>query len=88
MPRTIEVSELILRDGHQSLMATRRSLEDMLPACEDIDNAGFWSVEYAGIAAGEADREKWRARRPGACDAASGGHSEGLQRAEGEGISN
>jgi methylmalonyl-CoA carboxyltransferase 5S subunit len=48
MPRTIEVTELILRDGHQSQLATRISLEDMVPACEDIDNAGFWSVECWG----------------------------------------
>jgi methylmalonyl-CoA carboxyltransferase 5S subunit len=48
MPRKIEVTELILRDGHQNLLATRMALEDMVPACEDIDNAGFWSVECWG----------------------------------------
>ena len=48
MPRTIEVTELILRDGHQSLLATRMALEDMVPACVDIGNAGFWSVECWG----------------------------------------
>jgi len=48
MPRKIEVTELILRDAHQSLMATRMSLEDMVPACEDIDNAGYWSAECWG----------------------------------------
>jgi methylmalonyl-CoA carboxyltransferase 5S subunit len=48
MPRKIEVTELILRDAHQSLMATRMSLEDMIPACEDIDNAGYWSAECWG----------------------------------------
>ena len=48
MPRTIEVTELILRDGHQSLLATRMALEDMVPACEDIGNAGLWSVECWG----------------------------------------
>lgn len=48
MPRKIEVTELILRDAHQSLMATRMALEDMVPACEDIDNAGYWSVECWG----------------------------------------
>jgi methylmalonyl-CoA carboxyltransferase 5S subunit len=48
MPRTIDVTELILRDAHQSLLATRMALEDMVPACEDIDNAGFWSVECWG----------------------------------------
>jgi methylmalonyl-CoA carboxyltransferase 5S subunit len=48
MPRTVEVTELILRDGHQSLLATRMALEDMVPACEELDKAGFWSVECWG----------------------------------------
>jgi methylmalonyl-CoA carboxyltransferase 5S subunit len=48
MPRTIEVTELALRDAHQSLLATRMALEDMIPACEDIDNTGYWSVECWG----------------------------------------
>ena len=48
MPRTIEVTDLILRDAHQSLMATRMAMEDMVPACEDLDNAGFWSLECWG----------------------------------------
>jgi methylmalonyl-CoA carboxyltransferase 5S subunit len=48
MARLVEVTELILRDGHQSLMATRMALEDMVPVCEDLDNAGYWSVECWG----------------------------------------
>ena len=48
MPKNIDVTELILRDAHQSLMATRMSLEDMVPACADLDKAGFWSVECWG----------------------------------------
>ena len=48
MAKKIEVTELILRDAHQSLMATRMAMEDMVPACEDIDKAGFWSVECWG----------------------------------------
>src|SRR3954452_21918374 len=48
MSRTIEVTELALRDGHQSLMATRMAMEDMIPACADIDQAGYWSVECWG----------------------------------------
>src|ERR1700758_5059713 len=48
MPRTVEVTELALRDGHQSLLATRMALEDMTPVCEDIDQAGYWSVECWG----------------------------------------
>ncbi len=47
-PRTIGVTELVLRDAHQSLMATRMALEDMVDACADIDKAGYWSVECWG----------------------------------------
>ena len=46
--RTVGVTELALRDAHQSLMATRMSMADMVGACEDIDNAGYWSVECWG----------------------------------------
>ena len=48
MQRNVDVTELILRDAHQSLMATRMAIEDMIPACEDIDKAGYWSVECWG----------------------------------------
>ncbi|HET9655106.1 MAG TPA: methylmalonyl-CoA carboxytransferase subunit 5S [Kineosporiaceae bacterium] len=48
MNRKIDVTELALRDAHQSLMATRMALADMVPACEDIDAAGFWSAECWG----------------------------------------
>ena len=48
MPKKIEVTELILRDAHQSLMATRMAMEDMIPACADLDQAGYWSVECWG----------------------------------------
>lgn len=48
MSRIIEVTELALRDGHQSLLATRMALEDMVPVCEDIDQAGYWSAECWG----------------------------------------
>ncbi len=47
-PREIGITELVLRDGHQSLLATRMSTEDMVDACADIDAAGFWSVECWG----------------------------------------
>ncbi len=46
--KTIDVTELILRDAHQSLMATRMAMEDMVPACADLDQAGYWSVECWG----------------------------------------
>lgn len=48
MRKKIDVTELILRDAHQSLMATRMALEDMIPACEELDKAGYWSVECWG----------------------------------------
>ena len=48
MTKKIDITELILRDAHQSVMATRMSLEDMVPACEDLDKAGYWSVECWG----------------------------------------
>jgi methylmalonyl-CoA carboxyltransferase 5S subunit len=48
MARVIEVTDLILRDAHQSLLATRMAMEDMVPACEDLDNAGYWSLECWG----------------------------------------
>ncbi len=48
MARLVEITELVLRDAHQSLLATRMALEDMIPVCEDIENAGYWSVECWG----------------------------------------
>ena len=46
--RPIEVTEVILRDAHQSLIATRMRIEDMLPICEKLDAMGFWSLEVWG----------------------------------------
>jgi methylmalonyl-CoA carboxyltransferase 5S subunit len=40
MTKTMDVTELVLRDAHQSLMATRVAMEDMVPACADLDQAG------------------------------------------------
>jgi pyruvate carboxylase subunit B len=44
----VYISELVLRDGHQSLIATRMRLEDMLPICDKLDAIGFWSLEAWG----------------------------------------
>ena len=44
----VKITELVLRDAHQSLFATRLRLEDMLPIAEKIDQVGFWSVETWG----------------------------------------
>ncbi|HNQ03748.1 MAG TPA: sodium-extruding oxaloacetate decarboxylase subunit alpha [Thiobacillaceae bacterium] len=44
----VHVTDLVLRDGHQSLIATRMRTEDMLPICGKLDEAGFWSLEAWG----------------------------------------
>ena len=44
----IGITEMVLRDGHQSLIATRLRTEDMLPICDKLDAAGFWSLEVWG----------------------------------------
>lgn len=46
--RKIHITDLVLRDAHQSLIATRLRTEDMLPACEWLDQAGYWSLECWG----------------------------------------
>ena len=42
------ITDTILRDAHQSQAATRMRLEDMLPACEALDEIGYWSLECWG----------------------------------------
>lgn len=44
----VNISDLVLRDGHQSLIATRLRTEDMLPICPQLDAIGFWSLEAWG----------------------------------------
>lgn len=48
MPNKIFVTETILRDAHQSLLATRMRTEDMLPICGKLDRIGYWSLEVWG----------------------------------------
>jgi len=48
MGRKIEFTDVTLRDGQQSLLATRVRTEDLLPAAEKLDKAGFWSLEVWG----------------------------------------
>jgi len=45
---TVHITDVILRDAHQSLIATRMRTEDMLPACERLDRIGYWSLEVWG----------------------------------------
>lgn len=47
MPKIL-VTDTILRDAHQSLIATRMRTEDMLPICEKLDSVGYWSLEVWG----------------------------------------
>ncbi|MDO9282735.1 MAG: pyruvate carboxylase subunit B, partial [Methylotenera sp.] len=44
----VHITELVLRDGHQSLIATRMRTDDMLPICAKLDAIGFWSLEAWG----------------------------------------
>lgn len=44
----INISELAIRDAHQSLHATRMTTADMLPACPMMDKIGYWAVEGWG----------------------------------------
>jgi oxaloacetate decarboxylase alpha subunit len=46
--KKVELTETVLRDAHQSLLATRMRTEDMLPIAEKMDQAGYWSVEVWG----------------------------------------
>jgi pyruvate carboxylase subunit B len=46
--KKIEVTDVVLRDAHQSLIATRLRTEDMLPICEKLDQVGYWSLEVWG----------------------------------------
>lgn len=44
----IELTDVILRDAHQSLIATRMRTDDMLPICPQLDAIGYWSLECWG----------------------------------------
>jgi len=44
----INITDTVLRDAHQSLLATRMRTEDMLPICDRLDKIGFWSLEVWG----------------------------------------
>ncbi len=48
MSKKITVTDTILRDAHQSLLATRMRTEDMLPICSKLDQVGYWSLEVWG----------------------------------------
>ena len=45
---TVAITDVVLRDAHQSLFATRLRLDDMLPVAAALDDAGYWSLECWG----------------------------------------
>ena len=48
MAHKVRISDLVLRDAHQSLHATRMTTADMLPICNKLDSVGYWSLEAWG----------------------------------------
>ena len=46
--KPLGITDVVLRDAHQSLFATRLRLDDMLPIAEKLDQVGFWSLESWG----------------------------------------
>ena len=46
--KPLGITEVVLRDAHQSLLATRMRIEDMLPIADKLDEMGFWSLESWG----------------------------------------
>jgi len=46
--RPLGITDVVLRDAHQSLLATRMRLDDMLPIAARLDEVGFWSLETWG----------------------------------------
>ena len=64
----VKITETLLRDAHQSLFATRMTMEDMLPMLADIDAVGFYSAEVWGGATFDAcirylDEDPWERLR-------------------------
>ncbi len=48
MTNKLHITDVVLRDGSQSLLATRVRIEDMLPIAEKLDQVGYWSLETWG----------------------------------------
>jgi pyruvate carboxylase subunit B len=46
--KRLQITDVVLRDGHQSLLATRMRTEDMLPIAQRLDAIGYWSLEVWG----------------------------------------
>ncbi len=48
MANPLKITDVVLRDAHQSLFATRLRIDDMLPIAEKLDKVGYWSLETWG----------------------------------------
>lgn len=48
MSKPLAITDVVLRDAHQSLFATRMRIEDMLPIAAELDKIGYWSLETWG----------------------------------------
>ena len=48
MSKPLAITDVVLRDAHQSLLATRLRLKDMLPIAKQLDEVGYWSLETWG----------------------------------------
>ena len=67
MPK-VQITDTILRDGHQSQAATRMRTDEMLPACDKLDKVGYYSLECWGGATFDAclrflDEDPWERLR-------------------------
>lgn len=68
MAKKLYITDTILRDAHQSQAATRMRIEDMIPALEQLDEVGYWSLECWGGATFDAcmrflDEDPWERLR-------------------------
>ncbi len=48
MSKPLAITDVVLRDAHQSLFATRMRIDDMLPIAQQLDDIGYWSLETWG----------------------------------------
>ena len=64
MTKKLKITETVLRDGHQSLIATRMTTDEMIPILEDMDQVGYHALEMWGGATYDAcirflDEDPW-----------------------------
>jgi len=74
----VRICDTILRDAHQSLLATRMRTDDMLPIAEKLDQVGYWSVEMWGGATAHPQAKGQNAQHA-LSDAPAGAERGGLQ---------